>query len=108
MADGLKDIIASLDKQRVAIERALDALREVDGSMTAAASKPSRVKQGVKSARVQRAAKTAPAARKGRISDEGRRKLADAMKRRWAAKRAGSAATKAPAKRSPAKKKATA
>jgi exonuclease VII small subunit len=33
MADGLKDIIASLEKQRVAIERALEALKEVNGSV---------------------------------------------------------------------------
>jgi len=34
------------------------------------------------------------APRKGRMTDAGRKRLADAMKRRWAAKRAGSALKK--------------
>jgi hypothetical protein len=103
MADGLKDIIASLEKQRVAIERALEALKEVNGSVIGG-SAPTPAKRGPKPG--PRAKKTAPppATRKGRISEEGRRKLAEAMKLRWATKRAGSTVAKATQKA--AKKKA--
>jgi hypothetical protein len=109
MADGLKDIIASLEQQRVAIERALEALKEVDGPGTQAASAPSTAKRrGPKPGpRAEKAAPVAKAARKGRISEEGRAKLAEAMKRRWVAKRAGSAVSKTTAKKA-AKKKAAA
>jgi hypothetical protein len=111
MADGLKDIIASLEKQRVAIERALEALKEVDGSPTAAASAPSPAKRrgpkpGPRAKKAAPAAKATPATRKSRISQEGRDKLAQAMKRRWAAKRAGTGVTKASAKKAARKKSA--
>jgi DNA-binding protein HU-beta len=111
MADGLKDIMASLEKQRVAIEKALEALKEVDGSVTVAApAQPTAKRRGRKpgpQAKKAAPAKAAPATRKGLISEEGRAKLAEAMKRRWAAKRAGAKATKAKAKKA-AKKKAAA
>ncbi len=111
MADGLKDIIASLEKQRVAIEKALEALKEIDGSVTTAATAPPPAKRrgpkpGPRAKKVAPPAKAAPATRKGRISKEGREKLAEAMKRRWAAKRAGTAVTKVSKKA--AKKKAAA
>jgi len=107
MADGLKDIVASLEQQRVAIEKALEALKEVEGSVTTAAPAPPPAKRrGPKPG--PRAKKAEPAAtRKGRISEEGRRKLAAAMKKRWAAKRAGTTVAKGTAKKA-AKKKATA
>jgi hypothetical protein len=116
MADGLKDIIASLEQQRVAIEKALEALKEADGSVTSAApaqppAKRRGRKPGPQARKAASAAKTAPATRKGRISEEGRQKLALAMKRRWAAKRAGAKVTKATAKnavKKAAKKKAAA
>ena len=109
MADGLKDIIASLEQQRVAIEKALEALKEVEGSATAAVAAPPTAKRrgrkpGPQPKKAAPAVKTAPATRKGRISEEGREKLALAMKRRWAAKRAG---TKKAVKKA-AKKKASA
>jgi hypothetical protein len=107
MADGIKDIIASLEKQRVAIERALEALKEVDGSGTVASSGPTPARRGPKPG--PRAKKTAPAAkatRKGRISEEGRRKLAEAMSRRWAAKRADSTDAKPATKKGTRKKAA--
>jgi hypothetical protein len=112
MADGLKDIMASLEKQRVAIEKALEALKEVGGSVTATTPAPPAAKRrgrkpGPQAKKAAPAAKAAPATRKGLISEEGRAKLAEAMKRRWAAKRAGATATKTKAKKA-AKKKAAA
>lgn len=86
MAESLKDVIASLEKQKSAIERALAALRDVEGAGSGSPG-PGRPKgSGVK-----RAGRTS---RRGRISNEGRRRLAEAMKRRWAVKRAAAAVKK--------------
>ncbi|MDE3195472.1 MAG: hypothetical protein KGN84_03955 [Acidobacteriota bacterium] len=86
MAESLKDVIASLEKQKAAIEKALEALRDVEGL---GAPRPGRPKgSGAKRAR-------GPSSNRGRISPEGRRKLAEAMKRRWAVKRAAATAKKA-------------
>jgi len=87
--NGIKDIIKKLDQQRVAIERALSALREMDGTgvdgaapaMPAAGKAPRKAK------------------RKGGMTPEGRRRLSEALRARWAAKRAGAAAPVAKTKR---------
>jgi hypothetical protein len=93
MAEGLKEIIDSLERQRTAIENALSALRgiEMAGEQTST-STPSRGR--------------APAKRKGGMTPEGRRRLAEAMKRRWAAKRAGSQVRKTAGKRGAGRKAA--
>jgi hypothetical protein len=93
--DAFNDIITRLEKQKQAIDAALSALREVDA--TAAAPEP-RVKRAY-TRRAVKGVKAAPAKAKatkksGGISEEGRKRLADAMKKRWAAKRAGSAVKK--------------
>ena len=88
--DGLNDIIARLEKQKQAIEKALGALLEVGGGAPAAPAAPA------KRAYRRRAVKAVKAAKKkGGISAEGRKRLAEAMKKRWALKRAGSAVKKA-------------
>jgi hypothetical protein len=82
MTESLKDIIQKLEHQRMAIDRALTALHEIDGTP-------------VESELVE---STAPAAsddavaatRKGGMTAEGRRRLSEALKKRWAAKRAAS------------------
>ncbi len=81
MTNGLKEVIKGLEKQKTAIERALAALREVDG--TAVESVPSAV------AAVP-ARRGRPAKRKGGMTPEGRRRLSEALKKRWAVKRASS------------------
>jgi hypothetical protein len=91
MADGIKEIIDSLERQKSAIENALSALREIqeNGSVSAPSS-PSRGRAAAK--------------RKGGMTPEGRKRLAEAMKRRWAVKRAASQVKRA--KRVPRKKAA--
>ncbi|MGD1071541.1 MAG: hypothetical protein ABSB15_15480 [Bryobacteraceae bacterium] len=79
MANGLKDVIAQLDRQKTAIERALEALREIGGIDLAP---PAPVKAQTKTRR--------KAKRKSRITPEGRKRLAEAMRARWAARRAAS------------------
>lgn len=84
----MKDIIAKLEQQREAIERALTALRGIEapreGRQTPA-SAPEHV--ATAPAATAPAAKTGKRGRKGRLTPEGRRRLAEAMKRRWAIKR---------------------
>src|SRR5687767_1079973 len=70
-------IISDLEHQRAAIERAIEALREI--------SVPGGTARGAQSA------PAAPAARKRRLSAEGRRRIAEATRRRWALKRAEAA-----------------
>jgi len=93
MADGLKEIIDSLERQRAAIENALSALREVgEVGQQSRTSTPVRSRGAAK--------------RKGGMTPEGRRRLAEAMKRRWAAKRAASQVRKTARKRGAGKKAA--
>lgn len=79
MTNGLKEVIKGLEKQKTAIERALAALKEVDGTpveTTPLAAVPAR--------------RGRPAKRKGGMTPEGRRRLSEALKKRWAVKRAAS------------------
>ena len=77
MTNGLKEVIKGLEKQKTAIERALAALKEVDGAPVETAplaAVPAR--------------RGRPAKRKGGMTPEGRRRLSEALKKRWAVKRA--------------------
>jgi len=85
MAGTLNEAIKKLEQQRAAIERALSALREVDGA-------------GAESAPAAGPHRGRPAKRKGGISAEGRKRLSEALKARWAAKKADSAAAPLKAK----------
>jgi len=67
-------MIASLEQQKVAIDEAIQALRNVS-----AAPAPKRAG---------RPATKGVAKKKRRLSPEGRRHIVEALKRRWAAKRA--------------------
>jgi hypothetical protein len=89
MANSLNEVIKKLEQQRIGIERALAALREIEGPAAAAAPSPAlgRPRKG---------------RRKGGMTPEGRRRLSEALKARWAAKKAGSSV---PAASAPAKKK---
>ena len=75
MARGLNDIIARLEVQKSAIERALSALREIEGSGVQSREEKPPAPRKVRTKR------------KRRITPEGRKRLAEAMKRRWAVKR---------------------
>jgi hypothetical protein len=81
--NAIDNIIAQLEEQKAAVERALEALRDFGqtGSITPAK------------------ATGKASARKGGMTPEGRRRLALAMKKRWAAKRTGAQAKKATTKK---------
>lgn len=80
MTNGLNEVIKTLEQQRKAIERALAALRDVDGSEGA-----SEMEETAPSTTKRKAVK------KGGMTPEGRRRLSEALRKRWAAKRAGTA-----------------
>lgn len=70
----VQNIISQLEQQRDAIERAISALRDINPAQAAAVQAVDRAQPAERGSR-------------GHITPEGRRKLAEAMKRRWAAKR---------------------
>jgi hypothetical protein len=73
-------IISDLERQRTAIDRAISALREVAGRGLGNTMSPSTPEP---------ATGGAPATKKKRqLSPEGRQRIIDAAKKRWAAKRA--------------------
>ena len=72
----IDNVISRLEKQRSAIDRALLALREISGPSTANAQPGSQ-----------------STSQKRRLSPEGRRRIIEATKRRWAAKRSGGTGT---------------
>jgi hypothetical protein len=76
------DIVAQLEHQKAAIERALAALREIGGPVSESAARPAPVPAKTRATR--------KAKRKTRITPEGGARLAEAMRARWAAKKAGS------------------
>lgn len=88
MANSLAEVIRKLEQQKAGIERALDALRSIEGTGEAATPSPSTATGSVRGRR------------KGGMTPEGRRRLSEALKARWAARREGSseAAASAPAK----------
>jgi hypothetical protein len=118
MTDGFASIITELERQKAAIERALDALKGLGGVELSAPAQASaspttrktnaaevgqnRRSEGQKKRwAAKKAAKVVPSenASMGGVTPEGRQKLADAMKKRWAAKRAGAVVKKAVRKR---------
>ena len=109
MMDQLTGVIAQLERQKAAIDNALAALRVVEGNaepsparaarrMTEAAGETTKRSLGQKKRwAAKKAIQAAPVVtRKPGMTSEGRKKLADAMKKRWAVKRGESqtAATK--------------
>jgi hypothetical protein len=71
----IENVISRLEKQRSAIDRALLALQDIAGPNTPKAQPASQSKS-----------------RKRRLSPEGRRRIIEATKRRWAGKRAAATA----------------
>ena len=136
MTDGLASIITTLERQKAAIERALSALREVDGiptlgtraSASIAKPEPSERKGKKRSAAIRKRMQEAQRARwakikggsepepepvpeapkaKRKISPEGMKRIIAATKKRWALKRAeGKAATKKTKAKKAGRKKA--
>ena len=93
--NAIKGIISQLERQRAAIDRAISALRDVEGVQPAQTKSDGPV------------AEEQP--RKRRMSAAGRRRIGEATRKRWADKRAAEAALAektAPTKKASATKKA--
>jgi hypothetical protein len=76
-------IIAEIDAQIAKLQQARELL---SGTITKAAKGPGRPK-GSKNSKAAAAAAPASAPRKRKLSPEGRKRIAEAMKRRWAERR---------------------
>jgi hypothetical protein len=110
LINGLTAIVEQLERQKSAIDKALAALMELERIDVPPPTRPApgkaEVVQGTtrrslgqkKRWAAKKAVEPAPvkAVRNGGMTPDGRKKLADAMKKRWAVKRSGSevAATK--------------
>ena len=82
MANAFKDIITQLQKQKIAIERAIAALQEVDndaGPQTNSSEQAPAKKSSTKKA----SAKSTDSKRT--MSPEARKRISDAVRKRWAA-----------------------
>lgn len=75
MDEGFSGVVEELERRKRAIESALEALRGATGDAESPVLPPA----------AEPAAR--PGKRKVRLTPEGRRRLAEAMKRRWAVKR---------------------
>jgi Mg2+ and Co2+ transporter CorA len=86
MTDGFASIIDQLERQKSAIERALAALREVDGSHARAAQATNSNRPATKKAADIKPAVTSElrAGKRKKFSAAARRKMALAQKARWA------------------------
>jgi hypothetical protein len=118
MPNSLTEVIRRLEEQKAGIERALAALRDIEGTgeetgtstagtrgrrkggMTPAGRR--RLSEALKARWAAKRAGTASASAIGRkkrkaggITPEGRKRLSEALKKRWAVKRAGSTVRKA-------------
>jgi pyruvate/2-oxoacid:ferredoxin oxidoreductase beta subunit len=74
LLSNFKDIINGLEQQKAAIDKAIAALREFDDGRISESERP-------KSKTVKKAVK------KRVMSEEGRKRIADASRKRWAAVR---------------------
>jgi hypothetical protein len=85
MTNSLNEVIKNLERQRAAIERALQALREVEGQNPEASPAEAPAPP----------ASTSPrnTERKSGMTPEGRKRLSEALKARWAAKKTDSSAS---------------
>jgi hypothetical protein len=96
MAVGLEGIIEHLERQRAAIEQALSALRGVEGISSAPVAHHSTGNAGSSAQRARWAAmrEVTPPQKRGGLTAAGRKRLAENMKKRWAAKRTAAQAKK--------------
>jgi hypothetical protein len=87
MANSLTEVIRKLEQQKAGIERALAALREIEGTAADTTAPAPAATSGATGAKRGRPP--------GGMTAEGRRRLSEALRARWAAKRAGSGASPA-------------
>jgi hypothetical protein len=77
---GIQEILSSIDREIALLQRARTMLAGIASGRTEAAPRPARG-----------AAKAKKTTRKRQLTPEGRRRIAEAVKRRWAAHRKAAA-----------------
>jgi len=101
----IRKIVAEIDAKIASLQHARAVLVDLDESNAGSKPRRGRPKGSTNSAKAATAAK--PAKRKRNLSPEGRKRIAEAMKRRWAERRneASKAAKKVAVKKEPTVKK---
>ena len=98
--DGLTEVIQQLESQRDAIEKALEALRGIEGTTGRGGgngtgiSTPENKRSIAQKARWAAVRGEAAPKKGGGLTAEGRARLAENMRKRWAAKRTAAQAKK--------------
>jgi hypothetical protein len=103
----VRKIVAEIDAKIASLQQARAVLVELDESDLALKPRRGRPKGSTNASKVAAVKIVKPAARKRNLSPEGRKRIAEAMKRRWAQRRNQTAkpATKVAAKKEAAPKK---
>ena len=100
----VRKIVAEIDAKIASLQQARAVLVELDESAVMAKPRRGRPKGSTNAAKAAIAKIARPAKRKRNLSPEGRKRIADAMKRRWAERRKAVKKEAAPKKEAAAKK----
>lgn len=100
----VRKIVAEIDAKIASLQQARTVLMELDESTVISKPRRGRPKGSTNAAKTASVKSAKPAARKSNLSPEGRKRIADAMKRRWAARRKAAKTEAAPKKEVAAKK----
>jgi hypothetical protein len=103
----VRNIVAEIDAKIASLQQARAVLLDLDESALVLKPRRGRPKGSTNAAKAAAVKVVKPARRKRTLSPEGRKRIADAMKRRWAERRkeAPKAAKKVAAKKETAPKK---
>ncbi len=101
----VRKIVAEIDAKIASLQQARTVLLNLDGSTEVAKPRRGRPKGSTNAVKAAVATKTTGAPRKRRLSADGRKRIADAMKARWAERRKETS-TKAVKKEAAPKKEA--
>lgn len=87
----VSQMIAEIDAEILKLTKAREALQGISGDFSKVKSGRGRPKGSKNSASAAPATAAAPVPRKRKLSPEGRKRIAEAMKRRWAERRKAAA-----------------
>ncbi len=100
----VRKIVAEIDAKIASLQQARAVLVELDESAVMSKPRRGRPKGSTNAAKAATVKIAKPAARKSNLTPEGRKSIADAMKRRWAERRSAVKKEAAPKKDVAAKK----
>ncbi len=100
----VRKIVAEIDAKIASLQQARAVLVELDESAVIAKPRRGRPKGSTSATKTAAVKIDKPATRKRNLSPEGRKRIADAMKRRWAERRKAVKKEAAPKKEAAAKK----